>query len=54
MQIKQYPPGYAFGYTPANRLFAPTVQNSIAKINDYQRREQAVMRMFDRSMEINP
>lgn len=51
--IKVLKPGYAIGYTPAHRLFGQSMfRGNIAAINAYQAREQNVMRMFDRTLEI--
>ena len=52
--IKVYPPGYAWGYQSANQMFKPMNRASLyTAVNLFQRREQAVMRMFDRTMEIS-
>jgi hypothetical protein len=53
--IQVLEPGYAYGYIPANVLFRPMHRVQIrSAINHFQAREQAVMRMFDRTIEINP
>lgn len=53
MEIKVLKPGYARGYTPAHRLFAPSQPDlRVIMTSAYQGRMQHIERVFDRTLEI--
>jgi hypothetical protein len=49
------PPRYAYGYRPAACMYHQYGKaQEIRTMSNYQRREEHVMKMFDRTIEINP